>query len=187
VSGPSWVNADRVALYANGIKVRDETIRKEWRPTRSGVIWTGEWKLMKPKHDVHLVAIATGPGMTDLYWPIAKPYQPTENTVRKVVIGCTGAVWVDADGDGKRTSAFDYAKRIYKEVGGTWQKVVKALAGYDESVAAQAASLLRSDGVSLNEPEVRDAARRAGEQVARGFTAYWDEWRASQIARREKK
>ena len=187
VSGPSWVSADHVALYANGIKVREETIPKAWRAARSGVIWTGEWILPKPKHDIHLVAIATGPGVTELYWPIAKPYQPTDISVRKKVIGCTGAVWVDADSNGKRTSAFDYAMRIHKESGGKWQGVVKALAGYDESVAAQAASLLRADGVSLNDPAVRDAARQAGEQVGRGFAAYWDAWRASQIALREKK
>jgi hypothetical protein len=154
---------------------------------KAGLKWAGEWCLPKSKHDVHLVAVATGPGDTDLYWPIAKAYQPTDTTVRKRVVGCTGAVWVDADGDGRRTSAFEYARRIHKESAGKWQEVVKALADYDQAVSAQAASLLRADGVSLSDAPVRDAARAAGSQVERGFAAYWESWRASQIARRERK
>jgi len=184
VLGPSWTTAERVELYANGIRVREAGIKDG---NKSGIKWAGEWTLPRPRHDLHLVTVATGPGVIELYWPIAKPYQPTDITVQKKVIGCTGAVWVDADGDGKRTSAFDYAKRLHREAGGKWPDLVRALADYDESVAAQAASLLRADGVTLNDPDVRQAARAAGEQVAQGFEAYWDSWRASQIARREKK
>ena len=98
-----------------------------------------------------------------------------------------GAVWVDADGDGKRTSALEYARRIHKEASGKSQDVIRALANCDETVAVQAASLLRADGVSLSDPSVHGAARSAGAHVARGFAAYWEAWRASQIARREKK
>jgi len=107
--------------------------------------------------------------------------------VRKRVVGCSGAVWVDADGDGQRTCAFDYAKRIHKEAGGKWPNVIEALSDYDEAVAAQSASLLRADGLVLNERAVREATKAAGGHVVRGFEAYWDDWRASQIARREKK
>ena len=144
VLGPSWTTADRVKLYANGIAVREDSIADG---NKAGVKWSGEWTLPKPRHDVHLVAVATGPGVTDLYWPIAKPYQPTDIAVRKRVIGCTGAVWVDADGDGQRTCAFVYAKRIHKESGGKWRDMIKALSDYDEAVAAQAASLLQADGI----------------------------------------
>jgi hypothetical protein len=139
--------------------------------------------LPRPRHDVHLVAVATGPGVESLHWPVAKPYQPTSPTVRKRVVGATGAVWVDADGDGRRTSAFDYARKLVGDAGPDWRQAVRALAGYDEAVAAQAAGLLRTRGVSASDKEVRDAARAAGEQVLRGFDAYAEAWRECEIAR----
>ena len=53
----------------------------------------------------------------ELYWPIAKPYQPTSPRVDRRVIGSTGAVWLDGDGDGVWTSAFAYAQRLVREAG----------------------------------------------------------------------
>ena len=68
--------------------------------------------IRKPKHDVWLVAVATGPGIDKPYWPTANPYQPASPEWRSYVLGVTGAVRVDADGSGKFESAFDYAERI---------------------------------------------------------------------------
>jgi hypothetical protein len=180
VLGPGWTTADRVELYANGHKVREERI-KDGR--RAGVKWAGEWTLPRFRHDTFLAAIASGPGVTDLYWPIAKPYQPTSPVAERRVIGATGAVWLDADGDGKRTSARGYAERLLREADGEWPKVMKALADYDEAVAVQAAALLRARGVSPGGADIREAARKAGAQVARGFEAYAEAWRESQVAR----
>jgi hypothetical protein len=180
VLGPGWVTADRVELYANGVKVKEARI-EEGR--RAGEKWSGEWTLPRPRHDLHLVAVASGPGVTDLCWPIAKPYQPSTPVVERRVIGSTGAVWLDADGDGKRTSAAEYARRLLRDAGGDWPKVVKALADYDEAVAAQAAGLLRAKGVSVRDEKVRVAAADAGEQVKRGFEAYAEAWRECEIAR----
>jgi hypothetical protein len=180
VLGPGWATADRVELYANGVKVREAAIERGDRP---GVKWSGEWTLPRPRHDVHLVAVATGPGVEALHWPIARPYQSTSPVVRKRVVGATGAVWLDADGDGRRTSAFEYARQVVADAGGDWRKTVRALAAYDEAVAAQAAGLLRAGGVSPSAAEVREAARAAGEPVGRGFDAYAEAWRESQIAR----
>jgi hypothetical protein len=180
VLGPSWTTADKVELYANGLKIREAVIKEG---KKAGVKWSGEWKLPRFKHDGHLVAIASGPAVTDLYWPIAKPYQPTSSVVARRVIGSTGAVWLDADGDGKRTCAIDYAQRMIKEAGSDWMKVMPALADYDEAVVMQAAGLLRAKGVSLLEPEVRAAARKAATHVGHGFQVYADSWRESQMAR----
>jgi hypothetical protein len=184
VLGPGWVTADRVELYANGVKVRVARIEDG---KRAGVKWEGEWTLPRFGHDVHLVAVASGPGVRELYWPIARPYQPTSPEVVRRVIGCTGAVWLDADGDGKRTSAWAYAARLSHEAGGEWSKLVKALGGYDEAVAAQAAGLLQGRGVSAQDDEVRAAARRAGPQVERGFEAYAAAWRECQVARSQRR
>ena len=64
------------------------------------------------------------------------------------MVGSTGAVWIDADGDGRRTSAFDYARRLVQEAAGDVTKLVLGLAAYDEAVASQVAGLLRGERVS---------------------------------------
>jgi hypothetical protein len=135
------------------------------------------------KHDVHLVAVATGPGVTKLYWPIAKSYQPMSPVVERRIIGSTGAIWLDVDGDGRRTSALEYARRLVEKHGGSATKVVQSLGDYHESVAVQAADLLHARGVSPDDPEVTAAAKQAGPHVERGFRAYFEAWRASEIAR----
>jgi hypothetical protein len=180
VLGPAWTTAERVELYANGIKVRESRIEGGKKP---GVKWEGNWTLPKLAHDVHLVAVATGPGVTELYWPIAKPYQPTSPVAKRWVIGVTGAVWVDGDGDGKRSCAFDYARKVFDSGKGETDVVVRELAGYDEAVAAQVAGLLQRRGVSALDAEVRAAARKAGPQVDRAFQAFAEAWRQSQVAR----
>jgi hypothetical protein len=184
VLGPSWVTADTVELYANGIKIREAKIAK---PQSTPAKWEGVWKLPRLGHDVHLVAVATGPGVSELYWPIARPYQPTSPHVKRRVIGSTGAVWIDADGDGKRTSAYEYAHRLMKAHGRDVTKLVPALADYDETVAAQVAGLLQARGVSALDAPIIDAARKAGPHVERGFEAFAEAWRECQIARSKKR
>ncbi len=145
--------------------------------------WAGVWTLPRPAHDLFLLAVATGPAVHELYWPIAKPYQPTSPVVRGRVLGVTGAAWVDADGDGRWTSARGYAERLLREAGGAWSKLVPALGRYDEAVAAQAAALLRARGVTQDDPAVAVAVKKAGPQVERGFQAFREAWRDSQVAR----
>lgn len=184
VLGPGWVRADKVELYANGSKIREARIGPE---QKTPVKWEGEWTLPRFGHDTHLVAIATGPGVQELYWPISKPYQATSPQVNRRIIGGTGAVWLDADGDGNRTCAFEYAKRLLK----TWepldpdrtQKLIHSLAEYDEAVAIQVASLLQARKISAGDPAIQQAAAKAGAHVERGFLAYFEAWRECQIAR----
>jgi hypothetical protein len=180
VLGPGWVTAEKVELYANGSKVREARIPDGNRP---GVKWAGEWLLPRFGHDVHLVAIATGPGVRQLYWPVAKPYQPASPSVDRRVVGSTGAVWLDADGDGRRTSALEYARRLLSDAGPEAAKAVQALGPYDEAVAAQAAGLLQARDISVQDARLREAARKAGPHVERGFAAFVEAWRESQLAR----
>jgi hypothetical protein len=175
VLGPDWVKTDRVELYANGYKIKEARIIPEGG--KPGVKWQGEWTLPRFKHDVHLAAIATGPAVTDLYWPIARPYQPTSPKVNRRVIGASGAVWIDADGDAKRTCAFEYARWLVHQHGPI--NVVPRLADYDEAVAVQVASRLNARGDKFD----MDSARKAGPHVERGFQAFADAWRESEVAR----
>ncbi|HEX6984611.1 MAG TPA: CehA/McbA family metallohydrolase [Planctomycetaceae bacterium] len=183
VLGPHWVTADRVELFANGVKVREASIPDGHGDLPPGVKWAGGWTLPKPPHDVHLVAAASGPGIDGLYWPTAKPYQPTSPRWTPRVLGCSGAVRVDADGDGGWTSARGYAERIRNDAGGNLSKLVAGLAGFDEAVATQAAWLYEVNGGSPTDPALRQALTDAPPAVRVGFQAYLEAWRESQTAR----
>ena len=140
VQGPGWTRAEQVALYVNGTLVREDVIPGG---TDAGLKWEATWRLAAPAHDVHVVAVATGPGVSAPYWPTAKPYQPTSTTFRPYVLGMSGAVFVDGDGSGTFDSALAYARR---ELAGTTdpRSLAARLARYDAAVATQAASLLRA-------------------------------------------
>lgn len=187
VLGPHWVQADKVLLYANGQLIREESIQMVKTASRpaAGVLWEGDWKLQRPRHDVHLVAIALGPGIKGLYWPTAKPYQPTSPDWNSQVIGASGAVWLDVDGDGRRTPAYEYAKAAVAESGGDFSKLLSRLAKYDEAVAAQAAHQWQQAGKSLLADDARAALKTAEPKVIRGIRVYLDAWRENQGARAE--
>jgi hypothetical protein len=99
------------------------------------------------------------------------------------VIGCSGAVWLDADGDGRRTAARDYAERLMARHGRDVPRLVAQLADYDEAIAAQISHLLRASGVSLNDDNFQTALQDAAPHVKRGIQRYQDAWRANEIAR----
>jgi hypothetical protein len=182
VKGPGWSRVQRVALYVNGTRVREEAIENG---TSGGLKWEGTWRLPKPAHDVHLVAIATGPGIRAPYWPTAKPYQPASIEFLPYVLGISGAVFVDSDGTGKFESAFDYARRE-ASVAKDLRELVTRLRPYDEAVAVQAASLLRAQAPAAFEENVRSMLRTAPSHVATGLRAYLEAWKESQARRADR-
>jgi hypothetical protein len=139
VSGPSWVQADRLELFANGIRIRDQVLHDDHRAGKKARF---VWELPRPAHDVHLVAIATGPGVKEPFWEIPHPYQPTSKTFTPRVIGSTNPIWIDADGDGQFQSAYAIAQSLLQRFGTDREKLHEALKQYDESVVIQAKSLL---------------------------------------------
>lgn len=178
VLGPQWITADRVELYGNGQKLWEERIELgDAAGLPVGVKWSGRWMLDKPPHDVHFVAIARGPGIETGHWKMAKPYQPTSPHWQPQVIGCSGAIWIDADGDGQKTSARQYAQQLYEKADGDLPKLVDSLATYDRAVAAHAAHLHHRDGGSLTAPEVQQRLAEALPAVQAGFRQYARAWR----------
>ena len=137
VFGPSWVNADRLELYANGIRIREQAIAATKKPLKAKVSWT----LPRLKHDVHLVAIATGPGVDEPFWEISLPYQPSSKVVNPRIVGSTNPIWIDGDGDGKFTAAREYAAGLVQRSGGDAAKLQAELAGYDAAVALHVSEL----------------------------------------------
>lgn len=183
VSGPKGMMADQIRLYANGELIRQEKIKPKYQ---GGVKWEATWKFAAFPHDCHLVAIATGPGVSHLFWPMAKPYQPDSPEFQSKVVGSTGAVWIDADGDGKKTPAYAYARRLVTQYQDDVPGLIKALTDYDRAVSSQAASLLREQGRSPFDPTLTKLLQNAAEPVQLGFALYAEAWRASEIARLKK-
>jgi hypothetical protein len=183
VLGPHWVGASEIRLYANGRLIRQEELPSA--PVRDlpvGVKWQATWQLPRPKQDVHLVAIAIGPGIAAPYWKTAKPYQPTSPDWEPHTLGCSGAVWLDADGDGRRSSPHDHAARLVAASRQDIAKLLASLRDYDEATAAQAAHLLRTAGVSLTSHEMTAALGAAASHVRMGFDACLASWREGEVA-----
>lgn len=181
VYGPSWITADTLSLYANGVAVASFPIQQQGpAPLKFSVTK----KIPRPKHDVHLVAIASGPGPTAGYWRTAKPYQAASPVWNPRVIGSTGAIWVDADADGKHRSPRAYAERLVERAGKDLPRLLKLLNGYDEAVAIQAASLWHQAGNDLFAESVETALKQAPAAAQRGFAAYQKAVRDSELARR---
>jgi hypothetical protein len=172
VHGPAWAKADRVSLYANGIKIKEAKIQKG---TAAGLKWKDTWNISGSKHDMFLVAIAEGPGRGMPYWPIAKPYQPASPEWTPRLMCSTGTVWIDGDKNGQRTSAYEYAKAILNSSGGDINNVMKQLNGYDEAVAAQVAALLWKNQRRLDSPAIRQALQRATDATKAGFNTTMNE------------
>jgi hypothetical protein len=139
VFGPAWTQADRIELFANGILIREQKIEDGRRAGEKARI---VWQLPKPAHDVHLVVIATGPGVTEPFWEIPRPYQPSSKAFVSRVIGSTNPIWLDVDGDGRFEPAFAIARRLMQESGGDGVKLKEALKRCDEAVAVQVESLM---------------------------------------------
>ena len=168
VLGPMWVQADKIELFANGVKVGEQRLL----PVRSTTKARVTFKLPRLKHDYHLVAIASGPGVTAPFWETPRPYQPSSKTFTPRVLGATNPVWVDADGDGKFTTARAYAEQLVKRHGTEAAKLFPALAAYDEAVTVQAASLCHAAGKDLRSLEFTHAMRGAARHVQHGWVSY---------------
>jgi hypothetical protein len=165
-SGPAWLKAEKVTLYANGKKIREAVISDT---NAAGVKWSGEWNLTVPQHDIFLVAVVEGPVKAVPYWPIAKPYQPVSTDWKPQVFALTGAVWIDGDRNRERNSAREYAETLVRQSGSSTGLLIQSLAAFDEAVAIQAAALLHQKGRNLSGSEVTRALKNASPQTNAAF------------------
>ena len=165
----------------NGVKLKEEMISNS---RAGGLKWQGVWSVPAPKHDVFLVAIAEGDGRNMPFWPIAEPYQPMTIEWVPRLIGSTGPVWIDGDGDGERSSARHYAQRVLLRSRNDPDKTLKLLSPYHESVSTQAAALLWKNGTDLLGQRLQQRIRESREPVKRGLTTFIDEMRL--ITRRKR-
>ena len=186
VRGPHWVQAQRVALFANGQRIAEQIIDAKAKRPGEGIIWKQSWQFPRPHHDVHLVALATGPGIRPLYWPTARPYQPTSDDPQTTVVGCSGAIWLDVDGDGQSTSARKLAEQLVTAAAGDLPGLLAVLDGYDAAVVAQAAHLYHRHSEALLTPAAQRAIRAATPATRAAIGVYLQTWRETQQARRRR-
>ncbi|MCP4174738.1 MAG: CehA/McbA family metallohydrolase [Fuerstiella sp.] len=182
VRGPSWMEADELEIFVNGQSVRTLKLQVGDR-SRAGV--KGRFKTQLPisaSQDAFVVAVARGPGVRKLYWPIAKPYQPTSPAWTPTFIAVTGAVWIDADGDGRITSAKEYAADICSAVGDS-SRVLERLKTFDAAVAVHAAELLMMDSPEKFVSGALREARKNRPDIRAAFETFYDQWQQSQRAR----
>ena len=170
VLGPRWVKANQLTLYANGIPI----LEKNFTSAQDKILKANLRHVMdRPKHDLYLVAIATGPGVTKPYWEIPRPYQYKTNKYVPRVLGATNPVWLDGDGDGLFTFPNGYARELVEQTNGDLEKTLASLANVDEAVAAQAAGILADQGVDLRSKEAKAKWEKASsESVRRGFASF---------------
>lgn len=173
VQGPDWVTADRIELYRNGQKIRSEKISSK---KAAGLKWEGTWKIKTLGHDSFLVAIAKGPGIKEPYWPIARPWEPKSIDWNPEIIGATGAVWLDEDGNGERNSAFEYALSIVDASGNSLKAILNGLEKFDSSVSIQAAGIyFRKNNLKFPLPaETLSLIETSAKHVRKGMNTYLD-------------
>jgi hypothetical protein len=164
VHAPSWSKATRLQLYSNGAVTSAIDITDHLKT--SYIL-----SMPRPRHDVHLVAVLTGPGITGPFWPTARPYQPASPDWKPYTLAVSGPIWLDGDGNGIQTTARGYAERLIAENRGDLAKVCQSLASFDLATAAQAADILRRSGTPIQALSSFEA-----------FRAYLDAWRENERA-----
>lgn len=165
VLGPGWAQADQVELFANGIKVGEQSVTPGSGVTKAIV----NWPLHDLKHDVFLVVVASGPGITAPFWEIPRPYQPSSTRFNPRMLAATNPAWLDVDGDGSFQPARVYAQKIYDRYRQSPGELFRKLAPYDAAVIDQAASIWQERGEDWTGVEFTSVLATAPESVRRGF------------------
>ena len=183
VLAPEWIDATQVMLFANGQLIREAQVDPNTsNDLPSGTQWRGEWTIPTPAHDVHLVAIALGRGVDGLYWRTAKPYQPTSPEWTARTFACSGAVFLDADADGRWQSARDYGQRLAQR-GTPLNRILEMAQSYDQAIMMQAVHRYQVHGGNLLSAEDQATIAQTPPPTRNAVKRYLDGWRTSQQAR----
>lgn len=171
VRAPSWIKAERVELFVNGQSFAQLSIDEFERSTESGSVWRRNFTFTELTHDINLVAVATGPGIDAPHWRTAKPYQPTSTAWEPIVLGVSGALWLDVDGDGIQ-SASDYAERLWSESSNDLNALLNATAAYDSVTASHVAHRIANENGRWTNQELERSVGQAADHVQEGFARY---------------
>lgn len=99
VQAASWVSCSKAELVKNGVIVQEFDLKRN-----GSAVCLDTLIEVQPEKDSWYILIAHG----------EKPMFPMVGKVERPVrpLGFTNAVWIDADGNGKILSVFDYAKKV---------------------------------------------------------------------------
>jgi hypothetical protein len=156
----------KLVLYANGTATEELSL-----PRARGTHHEVTIPITRPVHDTHYVLIATIDFDPAPEWGLARPYQPTSRHFELRLIGAINPIWVDADRDGKFSSARDYARVLLSKKlpnSGLFEQ----LSTFDYSVAAQCAELLDENGQNLQSEELLTLLAKSDPEIRRGFEDY---------------
>lgn len=164
----SWSWVQNVELYADGVKIRStDYLQPRARLRRS----TG-FVLKRPFHDVYLVGLAFGPGVTAPFADTPKPYQPASRKFTPHVIGSTNPIWIDGDGDGKYTSPRGYAEQLVRDYGLNPDRLLPALTPYDEAIMIQTLALCHERGMDFIKEDFQSALKIASPKLRSALKTY---------------
>ena len=121
VQAASWVSCSKAELVKNGVVVQEFDLRRN-----GSAVCLDTLVEVQPEKDSWYILIAHGD----------KPMFPMVGEIEDpaIPLGFTNAVWVDADGNGKIVSVFDYAKKIVNENSNNIKALSQALAKESEIV-----------------------------------------------------
>jgi hypothetical protein len=125
----------------------------------------------KPKADSWYVLVAEIPGVTNAYWSIARPYQPSSSEWKPAMIGATNPIYLDANGDKLYSSPRQTAVSL-RESYASPHDLIPALSEYDWAISAQVAELLHDEGVNLEATEFKPRIAQAAPHVQQAFADY---------------
>ncbi|HEX7899958.1 MAG TPA: CehA/McbA family metallohydrolase, partial [Planctomycetota bacterium] len=127
VLGPSWVRADRVELYVNGVRLRELSFTSGPDVEK----FRRRWRIPRLKHDAWMVAVASGPGVREAFGAIPKPYKPRSKAWEPRVLGSSPVLWLGTKSPRKT------ARGILATLGKDPEKLRRMYEDIDEAVAAQ--------------------------------------------------
>ena len=125
----------------------------------------------KPKADAWYVLVAELPGVTNAYWSVARPYQPSSPEWKPAMLGATNPIYLDANGDKLYSSPRQTAVALHESYASP-HDLIPALSQYDWAISTQVAELLHEGGVNLEATEFKPRITGAAPHVQQAFADY---------------
>lgn len=121
VQAASWVSCSKAELVKNGVVVQEFDLKRN-----GNAVCLDTLVSVQPEKDSWYILIAHGD----------KPMFPMVGEIEDpaIPLGFTNATWIDADGNGKIVSVFDYAKRVVDKNENNIKALTQALVKESEIV-----------------------------------------------------
>jgi hypothetical protein len=109
--------------------------------------------------------------MTNAYWSVARPYQPTSPEWKPVMLGVTNPIYLDGNRDGFYSPPRVIARHMVDAYASP-HDLIPALEAYDWSIALHIAEILHESGADLSASEFKPTLAKAAPHVQQAFIDY---------------